>query len=257
MRLRDAKNAINHWRGGGHRHFTCTRRRMVAMDVRLALMALLALTCLANAGAHAQDAKKHAPAGPVEVKADGTAGELTTKQIALVEKVSAYFNELSAAKGAFVQTSAGGARQRGKFYVQRPGRFRFDFARPSRLVIISDGRQVAIQDHDLKTDDRWNLDQTPFGALLQQDVNLLRDARFFEVQESDETIVIAFEDKSQLVSGPLKIFLVKQPALALQKWITKDLQGRDTLIELTDMVRVDDFEPEWFKPASIALEKLR
>lgn len=227
------------------------------MAARFALSALLALACLANAGAQAQDTKQHAPAGPVERTAGGAAAELSSGQIALVEKVSAYFNQMTALKGAFTQTSAGGARLRGKFYVQRPGRFRFDFARPSRLVIVSDGRQVAIQDHDLKTDDRWGLDRTPFGAVLQQDVNLLRDARLFEVQESDDSIIIAFEDKSQSVPGPLKIFLAKQPALELRKWITKDLQGRDTLIELSDMVRVDDFEPGWFKPASIALERLR
>ena len=220
------------------------------MDARFALTALLALTCWA--AAHAQDTKRQAPTGPAE-----TAGDLSGKQVALVEKVSAYFNQMTALKGAFIQTSAGGARQRGKFYVQRPGRFRFDFARPSRLVIVSDGRQVAIQDHDLKTDDRWDLEQTPFGALLQKDVNLLRDAKFFEVHESDDAIVIAFEDKSQAMPGPLKIFLAKQPTLELQKWITKDLQGRDTLIELSDMVRVDDFEPGWFKPAAIALDRLR
>lgn len=222
------------------------------MAARMAAAALLALTCVASAGAQAQDTKTPALAGTAEAT-----GALSSRQIALVEKVSAYFNQMTALKGAFLQTSAGGARQRGRFYVQRPGRFRFDFAKPSRLVIVSDGKQVAIQDHDLKTDDRWNLDQTPFGALLQQDVNLLRDARFFEVQESDDTIVIAFEDKGQAVSGPLKIVLAKQPALELQKWITKDLQGRDTLIELSDMVKVDDLEPGLFKPASVALERLR
>lgn len=221
------------------------------MAARMAVVAaLLALTCATSAGA--QDTKTPALAGTAEAT-----GALSSRQIALVEKVSAYFNQMTALKGAFIQTSAGGARQRGKFYVQRPGRFRFDFAKPSRLVIVSDGKQVAIQDHDLKTDDRWNLDQTPFGALLHQDVNLLRDARFFEVQESDDTIVIAFEDKGQAVSGPLRIVLAKQPALELQKWITKDLQGRDTLMELSDMVKVDDFEPGLFKPASVALERLR
>ncbi len=227
------------------------------MTARLIRAALLALTCLAHAGAHAQDMKKHAPAGPMETKGDSTAGELSSQQMALIQKVSAYFNDMTALKGTFIQTSAGGTRLRGKFSVQRPGRFRFDFARPSRLVIVSDGQQVAIQDHDLKTDDRWNLDQTPFGVLLQKDVNLLRDARFFEVQESVDTIVMSFEDKSQLVPGPLRMFLTKQPALELRKWITKDLQGRDTLIELSDMTRVDDFEPGWFKPASLALERLR
>lgn len=231
---------------------------------RTALTAFLALTCLATCGASAQNAKK--AAGPIavgvpsqETQTGRTVGEMSSQQIELVDKVSAYFNQMSSLKGEFVQTSAGGSRLRGKFYVQRPGRFRFDYARPSRLVIVSDGRYVAIQDHDLKTDDRWELDQTPLGALLRQDVNLLRDARFFDVQETEDSIVIAFEEKNQQAPGPgpLKMFLAKKPALELRKWMTKDLQGRDTLIELSNIARVDDLGPDLFKPAPVALDRLR
>ena len=228
---------------------------------RTALTAFLALTCVATCGASAQ---KAAPANSVaagvpgqEAQPNRTAAEMNSQQIELIDKVSAYFNQMSTLKGEFVQTSAGGSRLRGKFYVKRPGRLRLDYARPSRLVIISDGRHVIIQDHDLKTDDRWELDQTPFGALLRQDVNLLRDARFFDVQETEDTIVIAFEDKNQLAPGPLKMFLAKKPALELRKWMTRDLQGRDTLVELSHIARADDFEPDLFKPAPVALDRLR
>jgi hypothetical protein len=51
--------------------------------------------------------------------------------------------------------------------------------------------------------------------------------------------------------------LAMQPTLELRKWITKDLRGQDTLVELSEIVRVDDFDPGWFKPASFALERLR
>lgn len=230
-----------------------------------ALTALLALTCLATCGASAQDTKKAVPANPIAAGVPGqetqtarvAAGEMSSQQIELIDKVNAYFNQMSSLKGEFVQTSAGGSRLRGKFYVKRPGRFRLDYARPSRLVIVSDGRHVIIQDHDLKTDDRWDLDQTPFGVLLRQDVNLLRDARFFDVQETEDTIVIAFEGKNQQLSGPLKMFLAKKPALELRKWMTRDLQGRDTLIELSSIARADDFGPDLFKPAPVALDRLR
>ena len=235
------------------------------MNGRLALTALFTATGLGIAGAaFAQDAKTTVPSNPVAAGAPSRAanegragGELNGKQIELIQKVSAYFNQMSSLKGEFVQTSAGGTRLRGKFYVKRPGRFRFDYARPSRLVIVSDGRYVAIQDHDLKTEDRWELDQTPFSVLLRQDVDLLRDGRFFEVQDVDDTIVIAFEDKSQKASGLLKMFLTKMPTLELKKWTTKDLQGLDTQIELSHIVRIDDFEPDFFKPAPVALERLR
>ena len=227
---------------------------------RLELAPLFVLIVVAVAGpAFAQDASKPGPANPV-VNTRGhqtKGGELDSNQVELVQKVSTYFNEMGGLNGEFVQTSAAGTRLHGKFHVMRPGRFRFDFARPSRLVIVSDGRYVAIQDHDLKTEDRWELDQTPFGILLRQDVNLLRDARFFEVQDVGDTIVIAFEEKTEKAPGPLKMFFAKKPTLELKRWITKDLQGLDTQIELSGIERNDDFDPDFFKPAPIALERLR
>jgi len=116
----------------------------------------------------------------------GVHGEQLNKQQAeLVQKVSLYFKELTTLKGSFVQTNADGKRQRGKFHIKRPGMFRFDYALPSKLIIVSNGKHVAIQDHDIGTDDRWELEYTPFRMLLRADVDLLRDARFFEVHRHD------------------------------------------------------------------------
>ena len=86
---------------------------------------------------------------------------------------------------------------------------------------------------------------------------MLRDARFLEVQDAGDTIVIALEDKTEKAPGPLRLFFAKKPALELKRWITKDLQGLETQIELSTVERNDDFEPDFFKPAPIALEKLR
>ena len=146
---------------------------------RLALLAVLA-----TSPAWAQDAKKAAPPNPAGRRGPGArpsrrkppAGEeFDKKQMELIQKVTAYFNQMSEIKGAFMQTSADNKRLRGKFYVKRPGRFRFDYSLPSRLVIMSDGQYMIIQDLDLKTDDRVRLDQTPFRVVLRKDVDLMRD----------------------------------------------------------------------------------
>lgn len=235
------------------------------MDGRAVLSTLFVFVAL-SADAPAQDAKRSAPPNPPLVGTSTPGGEreggrapdqLESGQVALIGRVNAYFNQVSSLKGAFVQTSANSKRLRGKFYVQRPGRFRLDYAPPSKLVIVADGQHVAIQDYDLKTDDRWGLDQTPFGLLLRKNVDLLRDARLFDVQETDDTIVVAFESKSSQTSGPIRLFLANGPTLELKKWITKDLQGRDTQIEVSDMVRDDELSPDLFKLVAVALEKLR
>src|ERR1700730_15186022 len=144
-------------------------------------------------GAFAQEGRKSPPPNPVAISTPqgrntAIGQELGKKQVDLIRQVNTYFNQLTILKGSFIQTSADNKRQRGKFHIMRPGRFRFEFSPPSKIVILSDGQYVAIQDRDLKTDDRWDLSYTPFRALLQKEVDLLRDARILEIDEAQDTI---------------------------------------------------------------------
>jgi outer membrane lipoprotein-sorting protein len=162
--------------------------------------------------------------------------DLNDRQLDLVRQVSGYFRELKTLKGRFVQTSADNKRMRGKFYVKRPGRFRFDYARPSRQIVISDGRYLAIQDLDLNNEDRVALNQTPFRLVLRSDVDLIRDARIIEVQESEDMIVVALQDKDPNAPGQIRLYLTRKPQLELKEWVTKDAQGLDTRVQVSDLV---------------------
>jgi outer membrane lipoprotein-sorting protein len=160
-------------------------------------------------------------------------------------------------KGSFVQIGADNKRARGKFYVKRPGKFRFEYNLPSKQLIVSDGTYMAIQDLDLKTDDRYGLDQTPFRVVLRKDVDLLRDARILEVGENEDRIVLALQDKSPDTPGRIKLFLLKKPTLELKEWITTDSQGLDTRVELNDFAKVENLDPKLFVPAPIGLQKFQ
>lgn len=235
------------------------------MNARIGAM-LAALVVAGSAQvAFGQDAKKGPPPNPVGAspgwnqtvsKETSVVGEqLDKKQLELVQKVNGYFNQMSDMKGVFVQTNADNKRSRGKFYVKRPGRFRFDYGAPSKLVIISDGVYLAIQDFDLKTDDRISLDNTPFRVLMRKDVDLLRDAHVLQVQDIDDVIVLALEDRNADNPGRIKLFLAKKPTLELKEWITTDPQGLDTRVELHDMSKADDLDPNLFKPSLISAQK--
>ena len=178
----------------------------------------------------------------------GTSGiALDEMQTELVKTVSGYFGELKGLKGLFVQIGADNKRMKGKFFVKRPGRFRFDYALPSKQIIISDGENLAIQDLDVNNEDRVALDQTPFRLLLRKDVDLLRDARIVEVQQAEDLIVVGIQDKNPETPGRIKIFLATKPALELKEWVTTDAQGLDTRIEVTDVIKTDDIDGNMFK----------
>jgi outer membrane lipoprotein-sorting protein len=177
------------------------------------------------------------------------AGRLTHRQVELVRRVNDYFNQLPMLQGSFMQTSAEGKQQRGKFHITRPGRFRFDFAPPTRVVIISDGKHLAIQDYGLNTDDRKDLSQTPFRPLVRPEVDLMRDALISDVSESDDTITIAFTD-TNAQAGSVKLFLGTKPAIQLKGWIIRDNQRLDTRVDLTEVQPVSRIDQRLFDLSS-------
>jgi outer membrane lipoprotein-sorting protein len=191
---------------------------------------------------------KHAGADPA------VAGlTLDTRQVELVNKVSDYFNGIEDLRGQFVQTTADNKRMRGKFFMKRPGRIRFEYSPPSRQLIISDGNQISIQDLDINTDDRVMVDQTPFRVLLRKDVDLLRDARILEVQEAPDMAIVALQDKGKDASGKVRIFLSLAPEVELKEWVTTDAQGLDTRLEVSNLDRSQPIDAAQFKIVSPTL----
>ncbi len=160
---------------------------------------------------------------------------LSDAQVAAVQKVSDYFNGLKTLKGRFIQTGSDKKVMKGKFKMMRPGRFRFDYARPSLQVIISDGEYLAIQDHDLGNEDRVSLDQTPFRVLLKKKVDVKSDSRIIAVQSSGDTIMVALRDKSPDTPGQIRLKFSNSPEFQLKEWVTTDAQGLDTHVEVSHL----------------------
>ncbi len=212
----------------------------------------------------AQDKSTGQPVGGWKtdgVKTEGTGAQqvagisLDAKQVDAVKLVSAYFNEFQNLKGSFVQTDPDRKKQRGKFFVKRPGRLKFEYNLPSKQIIVSDGQYVAVQDLGAGTDDRYPLDQTPFRVLLKKDVDLLRDARILDVQESNDLVIVTLQDKSPDAPGRIKLVMARAPQLELKEWVTTDAQGKDTLIEVANLTKAEDVDAGMFKIVSPTLGK--
>jgi outer membrane lipoprotein-sorting protein len=154
----------------------------------------------------------------------------------VVTKVNGYFNKLTDLQGTFLQTDPDGKQRRGRFYFQRPGKVRFDYAAPSKLRIVSDGRNLAIEDRDMNTSEKYPLDVTPFKLLLSETVDLAVDAKILGVEQGPDAYLLTVEDKSGDSSGRIRL-LFNKADMALKEWIITDAQGLDTRIEVSDLER--------------------
>ncbi|MGI9424811.1 MAG: LolA family protein [Hyphomicrobiaceae bacterium] len=218
-------------------------------------LSLVAMALGAVGQASAQDEKKP-PANPVgagwdsKVQSTGATNAgptVTEQQNTVIAIVNDYFNALANLRGRFVQVDADKKQTTGKFFVQKPGKFRFDYAKPSRKIVISDGRFLAIQDLDLRNEDVYELDNTPFRILLRSEVDILRDARVIEVQESAETVSLTLTDKDPDAPGQITVILTRQPQLELAGWITSDAQGLETRVDVSGLSRPEKLDKKLFK----------
>jgi outer membrane lipoprotein-sorting protein len=175
------------------------------------------------------------PPKPVEAPAAAAAPAAPQEdETAVVGKVNEYFNKMSDLQGKFVQTDPDGRQKHGRFYFQRPGKARFDYSAPSSLKIISDGRNLAIEDRDMNTSERYPLDVTPFKLLLNDNVDLAKDAKITAVEQGADVAVLSVEDKTGETSGRIRLFFNKAD-MSLKEWIITDAQGLDTRIEVSDL----------------------
>lgn len=205
-------------------------------------LALAVVIGLLSAPATAQDGNK-APSNPVgagwgntTIKPSGEAGgEFSAEQMQAIERVSAYFNNLTSLTGDFIQTDPDGQKTSGKFYVKRPGKFRFEYARPSTKVVVSDGRFLAIEERAAGTEETYELSDTPFRMLLRADVNLTRDAEVLLVEETDSQISLVLRDKDPDIGSAIKVVMSKEADLELRGWITRDAQGLETVVEVAGL----------------------
>jgi len=172
---------------------------------------------------------------------------LDPTQTAAIAKVNAYFNSTPYLQGRFVQTDPDKVVSKGKIFLSRPGKFRFEYSPPSRKIIVSDGKYLAIQDLDLKTEDTYQLDNTPFRILLRKDVNLLRDAKIHNVSELNGEIILTMSDKDPDVAGAITVLLRSVPTVELMGWATTDGQGLRTVVSLTELSVPEKLDDKLFE----------
>lgn len=174
-------------------------------------------------------------------------GQLTPAQQATLQRVNAYFNSLSNATANFEQTGPDGSRSVGKLYLSRPGKIRFQYAPPSPLEIVSNGSSVSVKNRKLSTQELWPLSQTPLRFLLQDNIDLSKNANVLGVYQEPEMVSVVLEEKNAIGGKATIQLMFSGKDYTLRQWIVTDAQGQDTSVALTDLSVVAKLDDNLFK----------
>jgi outer membrane lipoprotein-sorting protein len=168
-------------------------------------------------------------------------------QRALADKVSTYLSSLQNLSGNFVQVGPDGSRTTGNFYLQKPGKIRFEYDDPSPIALVADGSSVIVRDRRLATQDVYPLSQTPLRYLLASKLDLLRDTNVTSITADELYISVTIEEK-QAVTGTSRLTLmVGAKDNKLKQWTVTDPQGYDTTVAVYNLDTTKKLDPALFK----------
>jgi outer membrane lipoprotein-sorting protein len=168
-------------------------------------------------------------------------------QKAQAAKISNYLSSLQTLSGSFVQVGPDGSKTKGDFYIQKPGKVRFEYEPPSPIDIVADGSSVAVRDRKLATQDIYPLSQTPLRYLLSDRIDLMKDTNVVSVTADDVFISVTIEEKQALIGTSRLMLMVGAKDGQLKQWTVTDPQGYDTTVAVYNLDSSKKVDPGLFK----------
>jgi outer membrane lipoprotein-sorting protein len=176
-----------------------------------------------------------------------TSSAFTPAQRAQVDKVSAYLTSVQQLTGRFVQVGPDGSRVKGEFFIQKPGKVRFEYDPPTQLEIVADGQSVVVRNSKLATQDLYPLSQTPLRFLLSDRIDLLRDTNVIGVRADDVYVTVTIEEKHAVIGTSRLMMMVGVKDYQLKQWTVTDPQGYDTTVAVSNLDTSKRADPNLFR----------
>jgi len=229
----------------------------VVATVALVLCAVIASATAQTVPVQPPAAKKDAaptPPSGLQLTPTGTAAAAPqdatnseARQRALVERINGYLTNMQTLVGDFVQVGPDGQRTEGQFFIQKPGKVRFEYNPPSPVDVVADGHSVVVRDRKLDTQQLFSLSQTPLRFLLSDRIDLLRDTNLVSVSADDTFVTVVIEETQTLIGTSRLMLMVGAKDFQLRQWTVTDPQGFDTTVAVYNLDTTKKLDPNMFK----------
>jgi outer membrane lipoprotein-sorting protein len=158
-----------------------------------------------------------------------------------------YLQNLTSARGTFVESGPGGQRRTGTFYLQRPGKMRFEYTNPQGLLVVSDGYNVKRYDPRLNVFRQVPLGQTPLSTFLARTVRFDQGVRVDRITRGQNgAFAIVARDARRPNDGSVVLAFAGNP-MRLQEWTITDAQGARTRTQLTSLAAAPGLSSSLFQ----------
>jgi outer membrane lipoprotein-sorting protein len=159
---------------------------------------------------------------------------------ATLAQVQNHLRGLTSMTADFQQTASTGQSARGKLFLLRPGRIRFEYEPTVPTLIVAQGNWLTLVNYDTAQVQRWPIRDTPLSLLLDPNQDIGKFGRIAAGPGAmPGFITVEAADPKRPQFGSIKLFFepsVSAPAgISLAAWQVLDAQGNTTTIQLTNV----------------------
>ncbi len=200
-------------------------------------LAFLALTACTTPNVYASASEPHSNEKTM------TTQQQTTKSVSDIEN---YLNGLKTLEADFTQTTSDGSIVGGKFYLNRPGKLRFEYDQNIGDYIVADGLFIHYWDHQLKEHNNAPIGMTLADFLLTKNLKLSGEVtveRFDTLQNGNLRLILTKTEEPS--AGKLALLFQKDP-LQLKKWRIEDATGAIIEVALNNIKTDHKLSPQLF-----------
>ena len=159
------------------------------------------------------------------------------------DKIINYLSNFNTLKSNFIQVNSNGDILTGKVALIRPGKFRVEYNEIS-VLIISDGRKVAVINRDIKNISFYSLKDLPASMILFKDISL-NNIHLLKSKNLENRIEITFSTNKKKDDEKIHITFEKQP-LIMKKWEINRLDNNKTEIMFNNLLLDNEIDLKLF-----------
>jgi len=173
------------------------------------------------------------------------AAALSPRDRADLTRIETYLNGLRTLKARFLQVAPDGSTSEGVAWMERPGRMRFQYDKPSPLLLVAGYGLFYFHDSQLNQTTNLPLSATPLGLLLRDNLRLSGDVTVTGIERLPGQIQVGMVRTASPDDGSLTLVFADSP-LALRQWSVVDAQRQETRVTLFNIELGGSFDPKLF-----------
>lgn len=151
---------------------------------------------------------------------------------AVVDTVNTYLTNLISAQARFRQESSDGTVLNGTFYLQKPGKMRFEYDPPSPALIIADGSALAVFDRkSTRGPQRYPQNSTPLSLLSRNNIDVTKTKYVRRIEVRGGRIYVIMFDPDEPNIGTMTLVFTENP-MELVEWVITERSGAESRVKL-------------------------